>query len=128
MNATELKAKIATDHARLRALEQRIASGPISQRRQYDAMIVKARQELTQLEITLAGMGDAGTCPACGELIPTHFIICLTCLREVPFKLWAAFKGAVGMHHCNHVTASRVEQTKTAVIAHLKQFVTAIHP
>lgn len=124
MNATELKAKIATDHERLRELEQRIANGPTHQRRQYDAMIAKARADIVQMQITLAGMSS--DCPACGETIPTHFIICLTCLREVPLKLWAAFKGAVGLHHHGHVPAERVGQAKAAVIAHLKQFGTAL--
>lgn len=124
MSASELQARIATDHERLRELEQRIASGPPNQRRQYEAMIAKARADITQMQIQLAGMSS--DCPACCVTIPVHFIICLACLREVPFKLWAAFKGAVGLHHHGHVPAERVGQAKAAVIAHLKQFGTSL--
>jgi hypothetical protein len=124
MSADELRAKIAKDHERLRELEQRIASGQPSQRRQYDAMIAKARAEITQMQITLAGMSSL--CPACQAAIPHHFTICLVCLREVPFKLWASYKGATCMHHAGHTHEDTVTQAKAAVLAHLKQFGTAL--
>jgi len=124
MSADELKAKIAVDHERLRKLEQRIAEGPTHQRRQYNAMIAKARQEITQLEIQLAGI--ASLCPACQAEIPHHFTICLVCLKEVPAKLWNAFKCAVCMHHAGHAHEDQVTRTRAAVLAHLKQFGTAL--
>jgi hypothetical protein len=124
MTAPELKAKIASDHERLRDLETTIRNGPTHQRKQYDAMIVKARQEITQLEIQLAGM--ASRCPACDAEIPHHFTICLVCLKEVPAKLWNAFKCAVCMQHAGHTTEDQVNRNRAAVLTHLKQFGTAL--
>ncbi len=129
MTADELKAKIATDHARLRELEGRIADQPIHQRRQFDAMIVKARTEITQLEIQLAGMRDA--CPICGDTMPPGFLVCRTCMHEVPFKLYAAHKGAVGHAHARRANKyppheiAAAEQRETAagraILSHLRQ-------
>jgi predicted amidophosphoribosyltransferase len=124
MNAAELKAKITSDHERLRGMESQIATLPTHQRKQYDAMILKARQEITQLEIQLAGM--ASRCPACDAEIPHHFTICFACLREVPAKLWNAFKCAVCMHDAGHTTEATVTRAKAAALAHLKQFGTAL--
>jgi hypothetical protein len=124
MTANELKAKIAADHNRLRGMESQIATLSVQQRKQYDAMIVKARQEITQLEIQLAGM--ASRCPACSAEIPHHFTVCFACLKEVPAKLWHAFKSACHMHHAGQAHEDQVNRTRAAVLAHLKQFGTAL--
>jgi predicted amidophosphoribosyltransferase len=124
MTAPELKAKIASDHNRLRGMESQIATLPTHQRKQFDAMILKARQEITQLAIQLAGM--ASLCPACQAEIPHHFTICLICLKEVPAKLWHAFKCSVCMQHAGHTTQDKVNRNRAAVLAHLKQFGTAL--
>lgn len=130
MTASELKAKIATDHTRLRDLENRIADQPVHQRRQFDAMIVKARAEITQLEIQLAGMRDA--CPTCGgDWMPPGFLVCRPCMREVPFKLYTDHKGAVGHAHArrankyppHEIAAADQRETAAAraITAYLRQ-------
>jgi ribosomal protein S14 len=124
MTAGALRAKIATDHARLRDLEGRIASGAPDKRRMFDAMIAQARADITKLEIQLAGMSD--TCPACGEVIPPHFLVCRVCMREVPFLLYAAYKGAVGFVHHGLMPESTLAKAKAAILSHLKQHGSAL--
>ena len=121
MKATELKAKIAADHERLCDMERRIELG---QRPRFEALFTKARQDITRLEVQLAGMKDA--CPNCGDEMPPSFLVCRPCLREVPFKLYAAYKGALGQHHHQRITGEALAQTKAAILSHLKQFSTAL--
>lgn len=121
MTADALRARIGKDHARLRELEAKIAACDASRRRSFDAMLMQARADITKLEIELAGMGG-NACPNCRAEIPAHFLICLVCLREVPFKLWATFKGAVGLHHHGYVNDAYLNNARLAVLSHLKQF------
>lgn len=129
MTASELKSKIATDHARLRELEQRIADGAPGQRRQFDTMLAQARKDITRLEVQLAGMSDA--CPACGDTMPPGFVVCRVCMSEVPFHLYAAHKGASGLAHARKANSyppaeiaaaeAHEQHTRRAILSHLKQ-------
>jgi len=119
MTAEELTAKIAADHERLRALEARIASGPPHQRRQFDAMIKQARDDITRLQIQLACLAE--NCPVCGDAIPHSFLVCRACMQEVPLPLHAAYKGAVGLCHHKLLPPHVLERAKAALISHLKQ-------
>lgn len=127
MTAPDLKAKIATDHARLREQESQVATLPAHERRQYDALLRKARAEL---EIKLAGMREV--CPACGDEIPNGFLVCAVCMREVPFKLYAAWKGTRGIAHAfaankrppADITTAQANESRAraAILSHLKQY------
>lgn len=130
MTAADLKAKIAADHDRLREQEAQVATLPAHERRQYDALLRKARADLTQLEIKLAGMREV--CPACGDEIPNGFLVCEVCMREVSFKLYAAWKGARGIAHAfaankrppADITTAQANESRAraAILSHLKQY------
>lgn len=136
MNAAALKAKIATDHQRLRDLQARMQQIPPSERRQYDGMLAQAKKDITLLEIQLAGMDESGTCPACGDEMPLHFTVCRPCWLDVPFKLYVAYKGASGIAHARQANGHKPDliaaaetnekHARLAVLSHLKQHSTAI--
>lgn len=136
MKAAELRAKINADHAKLRELEARIHQGPLIERRRFDHLIVKAKAELTRLEIQLAAIGDDKLCPSCGDTIPNHFLVCRACFREVPFHLKARWWGACGLAHARRANGyppaeiarfdAAEAEARRAILAHLKQHSSAI--
>lgn len=136
MNATELRAKINRDHQRLRELEAQIAQGPLVARRQFDHLIIKAKAELTQLEIQLAAIGNDDACRMCGDTIPSHFLVCRVCFSEVPLKLKAQWWGASGHAHARRANGyapaeiARFEaaeaEARRAIFAHLQQHSSAV--
>jgi len=80
------------------------------------------------MRIQLAAMADLrdNRCPHCSGLKTHSFLVCIPCWREVPFKLWAYFKGAEGLHHNGKVGDAYLKSAKDQIISHLNQHSTAI--
>ncbi len=119
----KLRAAIATADQRIAALEKR--PGLTST---VKHQIAKAKDSVRDMRIQLAGMADLrdNPCPHCGTLKTHSFLVCMPCWRDVPFKLWAFFKGAQGLHHNGKVGASYLKAARDQIFSHLQQHSTAI--
>ena len=121
--ADKLRAEIAKAEARLAELERRpgLTEAVCFQ-------IDKARAGVRDMRIRLAGMTERSDqpCPHCRTLMPCGFTFCRACIRELPFKLYARLKGAIGLHHHKLVSGEYLHAAYTAALSHLQQHSSAI--
>lgn len=125
MTTAHLQQLITEAEARMRDLDARIDALPQGPHRQQVRHAREAAgEQLRRMRIELAGRPPV--CPHCGDDKPLHFLVCRACWSEVPFKLRAAWHGAVGLHHHKHVDDTYLDRARKAVISYLKQFSSAL--
>lgn len=128
MEADKLRTDITTAARRLVDLEARACQLSAQHRAQVEHQITRAKDTLRDMRIKLASLDPQADrpCPNCTALMPHSFEFCRVCIREIPLKLYALLKGAVGLAHHNYVPASYLDNARAKALSHLKQHSSAI--
>ncbi len=126
--AAKLRADIATAEQRITQFYAQSAALAPQHRSPVHYQIKRLDGSLRDMRIKLASLSDLSDnrCPHCAGLKTHSFLVCMPCWRDVPFKLWAAFKGAEGLHHHGKVGDGYLAEARGGEISHLKQHSTAI--
>lgn len=126
--ADKLRADIAAADLRLSYMEAQACHLPAHQRSQVTHQITRAKDTVRDMRIKLASLDPQADrpCPNCAMQMPHSFEFCRICIRELPFKLYAYLKGAVGLAHHNYVPESYLDKARAAALSHLKQFSSAL--
>lgn len=128
MEADKLRTDIATAERRLAELEAKACQLSAHQRSQVEHQIARAKDTVRDMRIKLASIDPQADrpCPNCKALMPHSFEFCRVCIRELPLKLYARLKGAVGLAHHKYVTAPYLDNARAAALSHLKQHSSAL--
>lgn|GEM_PF-2483713 len=120
--AAKLTKDIALADERIASLEAQCRKLEPTHRAQVEHQIKLAKNQVRDMRIQLAAISDLSDnrCPHCTGLKTHSFLVCIPCWRDTPFKLWPAWKGAVGLHHHGKVSAGYLEDAKERVLAHLR--------
>lgn len=121
--ADKLRKEITDADKRIADLEKRPGLTDVI-RHQID----KAKDGVRDMRIRLAGMDERAdtACRHCGTRVPYSFLFCRACIRELPLKLYALLKGAVGFHHHKLISDTQLQQAIDAASSHLRQHSSAI--